>query len=96
MVGQKINGKRAQKLIEKGAKLYDVRSPIAFRDGTLPGALNLSLRQVSTLISLPKTTKLIFFGDSNEDENLKCIMNYVIQFGFIDVYCLGSKDNWDQ
>lgn len=96
MLGQKINGKRAQKLIEKGAKLYDVRSPVAFRDGTLPGAINLALRQVSTLISLPKTTKLIFFGETNDDENLKHIINYATQFGFADVYSLGAKDNWDR
>jgi len=96
MFGQKINGKRAQKLLENGAKLYDVRDAVAFRDGTLPGAVNLPLRQVSTLMKLPKDTKLILFGASNDDENLKHILNYISQFGFTEVYSLGAKENWDK
>lgn len=96
ILGTKITGKNAQKLVDKGAKLIDVRSPVAFRDGTLPGAQNVSLRQVSTLFSLPKTTKVIFFGETNDDENLKSAINYMVQFGFQQVYSLGAKENWDK
>lgn len=96
MTGNKIIGKKAQSLVEKGAKLIDVRNPVAFRDGTIPGAQNVSLRQVSTLFKLPKNTKIIFFGDTNEDDNLKSVINYMVQAGFDQVYSLGAKDNWNK
>jgi len=96
MLGQKIHGGKAKKLVDKGATLIDVRSPVAFRDGTLPGARNVSLRQISTLFSMPKETKVIFFGETNEDDTLKSAINYMIQFGFTNVFSLGAKDNWDK
>lgn len=92
----KINGKRAQKLVEKGALLVDVRSPVSFRDGTIPGAINLSLRQISSLVREPKKRVLIFFGESETDDTLKAAVNYAMQFGFEQVFSLGSKDNWDK
>lgn len=93
---KKIDGKRAQRLIEKGAMLIDVRDPVSFRDGSLPGAVNLSLRQLSSLIREPKTRKLIFFGESETDDTLKAAINYAYQFGFLDVFSLGTKDNWNK
>lgn len=91
-----IGKNKALHLLDKGAKLFDVRDPVSFRDGTITGASNLSLRNVSTLMKLPKNTKLIFFGTTDDDENLKAIINYVLQFGFTEVYSLGSKENWDK
>lgn len=96
MEGQRVNGKKARTLVDGGAKLVDMRNAVAFRDGTLPGAVNMSLRQISTLINLPKETKIVFFGETNEDENLKAAVNYAVQFGFMNVYTLGSKENWDR
>lgn len=96
ILGQKISGSRAKKLVDKGAMLIDIRGPVAYRDGTLPGARNVSLRQISTLFSLPKTSKMIFFGETNDDDTLKSAINYMVQFGFSNVYSLGAKENWDK
>jgi rhodanese-related sulfurtransferase len=96
MLGQKINSLKAKKLVDKGAKLVDVRSPVAFRDGTLPGAQNVSLRQVSSLFKLPKDTKIIFFGDTNDSEDLIFAVNYMVQSGFTNVFSLGAMENWNK
>lgn len=93
--GQKVNAQKAKKLIEKGALLIDVRDPVAFRDGALPNAINVSLRNVSSLFKHPKTTKFVLYGSTNDDENLAAAANYLTQFGYINVYSLGAKDNWD-
>jgi rhodanese-related sulfurtransferase len=91
---QRITPQKAKKLIDKGGLLIDVRSPVQFRDGSLPNAINVSLRNVSSLFKHPKTTNFILFGESDDDENVKAAGNYLIQFGYSNVYNLGSKDNW--
>lgn len=96
MIGQKVTGKKAKTLVDKGAVLVDVRSPVAFRDGTLPGAINLSLRQLSQLSSKPKNTPIVLFGDSDDDPTLKSAINYVNLYGFDKVYSLGTKEDWDK
>lgn len=92
--GQKISGSKARKLVESGALLFDTRDPVSFRNGSLPNAKNLPLRQVSTLLKHPKNTKMVFFGDSNTDSDLMSIVNYAIQYGFTQVYTMGSIHNW--
>ena len=89
-----IGGKRAQHLVDKGAMLIDVRDPVSFRDGSLPGAVNLSLRQLSSLVKEPKKRNLIFFGESTDDETLQAAINYAYQYGFTEVFSIGTKENW--
>lgn len=96
MIGQKVTGKKAKSLIDKGAVLVDVRNPVAFRDGTLPGAINLSLRQLSQLSNKPKNTPIVLFGESDDDPTLKSAINYVNLYGFDKVYSLGTKENWEK
>lgn len=97
MLGQKINGIKAKKLIDKGnTLLIDVRDPVAFRDGSLPDAINLSLRSVSSLMKHSRTTKLIFFGSPNDDSDVRAAINYAIQMGFSQVFSLGTKENWNK
>ena len=93
---QRISGKRAKKLVDKGAILIDVRSPVDFRDGSIPGAINLSLRQISQLVREPRTKTLIFFSNSETDDDLKSATNYATQMGFTQVFSLGTKENWDK
>jgi rhodanese-related sulfurtransferase len=88
-----ISGKKAVKLVAKGALLFDTRSPVQFRDGTLAGAANISPRSVSALMKHPKNTKLVFFGDSSETTT---IINYATQMGFTDVYTFGGVEDWDK
>jgi rhodanese-related sulfurtransferase len=91
---KQIGGNRAKRLVDKGAMLIDVRDPVSYRDGSLPGAVNLSLRQLSSLIREPKTRTLIFFGESEGDETLRAAINYAYQFGFTEVLSLGTKEGW--
>lgn len=86
-----ISGKKAKKLVDGGAILIDVRTPVQFRDGTLPGAINLTSRQLSSLLKYPKTTKLVFFGDDTAIS-----VTYACSLGFTDVYDLGALENWDK
>ena len=92
---KQISTKRAKTLIEKGAKLIDVRSPILFRDGTIPGAINIPTGRLHELVTFPKNVKYIFFGQSSTDPDLKILLNYASQL-FVDVYYIESKDSWDE
>lgn len=91
-----ISGKKAQKLVEQGAVLIDVRNPVAFRDGSLPGAVNLSLRQIPQVQKHPKTTTFVLFGESETDDTLKAAINYINLYGYTKVFSLGSIDNWNK
>lgn len=92
--GQKISGKKAQKLVQQGAVLIDVRNPVAFRDGSLPGAVNMSLRQLTQVQKHPKTTPIILFGETEQDDTLKAAINYITLYGYTKVYSLGTMANW--
>jgi rhodanese-related sulfurtransferase len=92
--GQLITGKKAQSLVSKGAVLVDVRDPVAFRDGTLPNAVNMSLRQLSQLQKYPKTTAVVVFGDKNDPATLNSALNYLTLYGFTNTFSLGTTDQW--
>lgn len=92
MTVRKINQKQAAKLLERNARLYDVRDAISFRDGTLPGANHLVLRRISELFKLAKGTHIILFGHSYDDPDLLSAINYLEQYGYTNVYNLGSKE----
>ena len=94
--GKKITGKKAQSLVLNGALLFDTRDPVSFRNGTILGAVNLPLRQVSSVGKHPKNTKIVLFGESDEDPNMKHAVNYLIQMGFTNVNVLGSMENWSK
>ncbi|TFG98548.1 rhodanese-like domain-containing protein [Candidatus Thorarchaeota archaeon] len=96
MFAKQIGASRAREYITKGAMLIDVRDPVSFRDSSLPGAVNVPLRQLSSLIREPKTRKLIFFGESDGDDTLRAAINYAYQFGFAEIFSLGAKDNWNK
>lgn len=84
----RISKEKAQKLIkEKNGILVDVRDPVAFRDATMEGAVNMSLRQLSSLQKYPKHTPIILFNETNDD-NIKAAANYLIQFNFEKVSLL--------
>lgn len=90
-----INGPRAKRMSEKdGAIIVDVRDPIAFRDGSVPKAINMSLRQLSQLQAHPRTTPIILVGEGHTDPTLKAAINYVELYGFVHVFSLGSIDKW--
>lgn len=92
-MGKQINGSKAKQLIKKGALLFDVRNPVAFRDGTIPGAINLPVSNMSQLVKYPKTSKVIFFGESLTDPNLDMALKYAM-LTFSEVLYLSDKDSY--
>lgn len=96
MLAKNINKKRAQELLSKGAVLIDVRDPVSFRDGSLPDAINVPLRSVSSLRKYPLNTKIIFFGQTDNDKDLELAINYAWQMGFMNLFTLGGIDNWNK
>lgn len=94
-MSQIISSARAQKLVARGAKLIDVRSPVDYAVSSLPQSVNIPLRNVSKMMSLNKKTPLVFYGNTDEDTDMKQAENYAIQMGFEKVYILGSMKNWE-
>jgi 3-mercaptopyruvate sulfurtransferase SseA len=78
----KISKEKAIKLVQKGAKLVDIRSPVSYRDGTIPGAVNLPFKNfLNRLLSVKPTEKIIIFSDRYTDEDLKNILKYADELG---------------
>lgn len=96
MFATQITGKKAQDLVKKGALLIDLRDPVSFRDKSIPGAVNLSLRQVSSVQKHPKATKIVLIGDPADKGTVTSAGNYLSQYGFQHVYVLPSIDLWAQ
>ena len=91
-MAKRINKTQLKALLDKKARLYDTRDAVAFRDGTLPGAEHLALRNISTLFKLPKTTSIVLFGHGYGDTEVTSAINYLEQYGYTNVYNLGSMD----
>ena len=91
-----INSKRAQSLMSnKNAKMFDMRSPIDFRNGSLPTAENLSLRNLTGKIGqFERKVPLIFFGTNKDDAEVRAAYNYATQMGFSNVFVLDDMNNW--
>ena len=54
-----VNKDRANKLVDKGALLIDMRSPIDFRDGHIQNSVNLPLKNFTNkLIGLKRNQKI--------------------------------------
>lgn len=84
---KKASKSTVERLVAKGAMLVDMRSPIDFRDGTISGAVNLPLRNfLNKITGMDRKSKIIIFGASMEDPDVKHGFNYANQLGFTEVY----------
>lgn len=87
-----INKKRVFDLVEKGAMLVDMRSPVDFRDGTIPKAINLPLKNfLNKITGIQRNQKIIIFGKSISDQEIKSACNYAEQLGFEYLYVTEYK-----
>lgn len=87
MYGTKIDKSRLEKLVNAGAFLVDMRSPVAFRNGSIPGAVNLPLRNfLNTITNMDKSRGLILFSDELADDNITSGVRYAMQLGFTQIY----------
>lgn len=84
---RRISKEKANKLINKGAILVDMRSPISFRDGHITGAVNLPLKNFTNLLMKTDRKKsIIIYSDTYDDKELSQGFNYAEQLGFLEVY----------
>lgn len=83
-----ITKEKAQKLIEKGAIVVDMRSPVSFRDGHIQGAINLPLKQFNNLLmrTADKKKAIIIYGVTTSDEDVVHGFKYSEQLGFTNVH----------
>ena len=89
-----INQKRALSLMKSGAKLIDVRNPVQYRDSHIDGSENMSMRQLSQLIRLPRNTPLIFRGESAQDGDLTLAVKHAFLYGFTSVFTINGGEGW--
>lgn len=89
-----ITKERFTKLVSKGVTLIDMRSPVAFRDGHITGAKNLTLRQFTNQLMLiqDKASPIVVYCDSFCEDDLKHALNYADQLGFSKVMTANYHD----
>lgn len=91
----KISVAKAKKLIEKGGKIFDVRSPVEFARKSIPGSINLTLRNVSHLPKyVKKDNAVILVGDTETKKDLEMMERYAGQLGFLSVFLLDGIESW--
>lgn len=84
----KIAKKKLEQLMaKKKVFIADMRSPVNFRDGHVPGATNLPLRNfVNTVMGMPKDSVIVAYSTKFDDVDLVQGMNYAEQMGFTNLY----------
>ena len=91
MFAKSVNRKRVDQLVERGAILVDMRSPVAFRNGSVDGSVNLPLKNfLNQLSGMNRKTNIILFADSEDDPDVVTGINYAAQLGF-DVFVSDYK-----
>lgn len=90
---EKISQPKAKALVKKGARLVDLRSPVEYRDYSIPGSTNMSLRSITGVRSSPVKTPIILIGD---DATTNAAYNYIHGFGFMSIYRLEDISNWNK
>lgn len=84
---KKVNKERALALVTKGAMLVDMRSPVDFRDGSIPGAQNLPLKNfLNKIVGLDRKQKFVLFAREIEDKDMRNAVNYAEQLGFTELF----------
>jgi rhodanese-related sulfurtransferase len=83
-----ITKEKAKKLIDKGAIIVDMRSPVSFRDGHIEGAVNLPLKKFTNLLmaTTDKKKAFILYGMTVEDEDVVHGVKYSEQLGFSNIH----------
>jgi rhodanese-related sulfurtransferase len=82
-----ITKRKFDELVKKGAMVIDMRSPVAYRDGSIPGAVNLPLKPfLNKLIGIDKKKKIIIFGTNLDLNDLKTAYQYASKLGYENIF----------
>ena len=83
MFAKPVDRRRVDQLVARGAVLVDMRSPVAYRNGSVDGSVNLPLKNfLNQLSGMNRKTNIIVFGDTEEDADVVMGINYAAQLGF--------------
>lgn len=87
------NKEKIQTLVGKKAIVVDMRSPVQFRDDTIPNTVNWPLRNLTNNLTLEKKKDrpVILFSTSTDDSELKMGVVYAENLGF-DTYITDVKN----
>lgn len=85
---KRIGKEKLKKLLDKGAILVDMRSPVSFRDGHIAGSVNLPLKNFTNLLMKTPDRKksIIMYGETLTDTDLTQGVNYAEQLGFTEIF----------
>ena len=84
---KKVNKEKALQLVNKGAMLVDMRSPVDFRDGSISGATNLPLKNfLNKIIGMNRKQKFVLFARDINDADMRNAANYAEQLGFPELF----------
>jgi len=78
-----------QKMINQGAQLIDVRSPVEFSQGALSGAVNMPINSFQHLVADIDTDKPVLLY-CRTGARSGVVKNYLDQLGFNQVHNIGG------
>jgi rhodanese-related sulfurtransferase len=89
-----VSSSEARRLVEAGARLLDVRSPMEFAGGHLEGALNIPVDQLSKrLREVGPTSRPVIVYCASGMRSASAV-RVLKAAGWADVRNLGSMNNW--
>jgi Rhodanese-like domain len=94
MTVRQITEAQAKKHSAKGTVVIDLRDPVAYRDGSLPGSKNYTLRQISTLSAHPKDKTLVVVGDPVDPSTLSAAVRYLEAYGLMNISVFTPPPAW--
>jgi rhodanese-related sulfurtransferase len=92
--GKLINEAQAKALSAKGAMVADLRDPVAIRDGSMPGTIPITLRQVSMFQSHPKDSNVVLIGAESDPSTVEAALRYIEGYGLTRVSVLIVPQGW--
>lgn len=88
---KKINKNKLNELLDKGAALIDMRTPVDFRDGSISGSKNLPLRNfINYMLKHDKKIPIALIVKSFEDDesDIKLIDTYADQIRIEKIFVI--------
>lgn len=91
---ERIDGTQAHSLVEKGAKLVDVRTPDEYAAKHLPSAVNIPVQQLAGRMNElePKDQALVLYCRSGHRSGIA--YDELKKAGFSKLYDLGPMSAW--
>lgn len=83
---KQVSKTKVEGLQQKGALLFDIRSPVVYRFNKVKNSVNLPLTNlINKLVGVKKDSKLVIIYDEETKSNLSTISNYAMQLGIENI-----------